>query len=158
MHVDSSHNQESKSISRTGIRFIKITIGSLIFMLVKLGCVAFLHYIVGLSPWLNYGVVTISVSILGWIYHSKISFGQPLTRQTLVRYAQQAIVLKILDYAIYNALVYAASVDLRIAVLFTSGLVFATRVLVYVKYVFVTTERPESHGTDSGEVLGKNRN
>jgi len=118
-------------------RLAAITLGSLMFVCLKTGIVALIHYLTGMPAWLNYLIVTISVSILGWIYHSKVSFQIGLSRRTLIRYVQQAIALKIADYAIYNGLVYLASTDIRLAVVITGGIVFTTRVFVYVKYVFV---------------------
>ncbi len=123
--------------SRTIRRLATITFGSLMFVGLKTALVALLHWLTDMPAWLTYAIVTVSVSILGWIYHSKASFGVPLNRQTLIRYVNQAIFLKIVDYVIYNGMVYGAHVDVRWAVLVTGAIVFTTRVLVYLKYVFV---------------------
>lgn len=123
-------------------RLIRITLGSLMFMLIKVGLVALIQSLFCIPAWANYLIVTVSVSIFGWIYHSKISFRMPLSRSTLARYGEQAISLKFIDYLLYNCLVYICGIDLRWAVLITSGIVFSMRICIYIKYVFVHSEEP----------------
>ena len=118
-------------------RLAAITFGSLLFVSLKTILVALLHWLTTLPAWLNYFIVSVSVSLLGWVYHSLVSFRVPLNRETLIRYVQQAVVLKVLDFCLYNGFVYAAHVDVRWAVLVTGAVVFVTRAPVYLKYVFV---------------------
>jgi hypothetical protein len=118
-------------------RIAIITVGSLMFVILKTGLVALIHSWIGIPAWLNYLTVTVSITFVGWVYHSKISFQIPLRRQTLGRYVQQAIALKVVDYVVFNGLVYVAGVNVCVAVLITGALVFTTRVVVYVKYVFL---------------------
>ena len=117
-------------------RIAIITLGSLMFVILKTGLVALIHTWIGLPAWLNYLTVTVSITLVGWVYHSRISFQIPLSWRTLGRYIQQAVALKIVDYMLFNGLVYVAGVDVCVAVLVTGALVFTTRVVLYVKYVF----------------------
>ncbi|MGI9628500.1 MAG: hypothetical protein ACR2QM_16825 [Longimicrobiales bacterium] len=138
--------------SRTTLRQLMfVTLGSLMFVSLKTLLVALLHALAQLAPWLNYLIVTLSVSLLGWVYHSRVSFQRPLTRATLLRYGQQAVALKILDYGIYNGLVYGMQVDLRWAVLVTGAIVFSTRIPVYFKYVFAAPEVEDPSNLDVRE-------
>lgn len=121
-------------------RIAIITLGSLMFVILKTGLVALIHTWIGLPAWLNYLTVTVSITLVGWIYHSRISFQIPLSWRTLGRYIQQAVALKIVDYVLFNGLVYVAGVDVCVAVLVTGALVFTTRVVLYVKYVFHAPE------------------
>ena len=114
-----------------------ITFGSGLFISLKTAMVAAIDHLTLVPPLANYAFVTLSVTLLGWLYHSKVSFDQPLTRRTLWRYLQQAAVLKALDYALYAGLVKLGGLDPWTAVLATGAVVFATRVVVYLKYVFV---------------------
>ncbi len=122
--------------------------GSFMFMCLKAGLVAVIHALTALPAWLNYGIVTVSVSLLGWVYHSKLSFSVPMTRRSLRRYIEQAIALKLLDYAAYNGLVYLGGFREGFgpvwAVLVTSVFVFALRLILYVKYVFVVDTPPQN--------------
>ena len=118
-------------------KFATITFGSAMFVSLKTAMVAAIDHLTIVPPLANYGFVTLSVTLLGWLYHSKVSFDQPLTRRTLWRYLQQAAVLKALDYALYAGLVKVGHLDPWTAVLATGAVVFTTRVVVYLKYVFV---------------------
>lgn len=117
-------------------KLVAIVAGSAMFMGLKIALLLGLEHLNSLPVWLNYAVVTISISLIGWVYHSKVSFRQPLTRQTLRRYVEQAISLKLLDYVMVNALTYLLHTPPAFAVVVTSGFVFLTRVVVYMKYVF----------------------
>lgn len=120
-------------------RLVKVTCGSALFVTLKTLLVWGVAVATPLPAWANYACVTVGISLLGWVYHSKVSFDQPLTRRTLGRYVQQAVALKVVDYGLYNGLVYGVGADVVLAVLVTGGLVFATRVVVYLKYVFAPT-------------------
>lgn len=124
--------------------------GSACFLILKTGLVALISHLTGLPPWLNYLIVTLSVSVLGWLYHSKVSFRVPLNRRTLHRYVHQAIVLKVVDYALFNGLVYGLEVDLRLAVIVTGGIVFSSRIFIYLHYVFTPSHAGhDATSTDS---------
>jgi hypothetical protein len=110
--------------------------GSLFFLLLKTGLVSAVDAVVGWPAWLNYLIVTVAVTLLGWVYHSKVSFRLPLSRVTLRRYLAQAIALKVLDNVLYNVFVYLLGVGVTVAVLVTGSTVFVIRFSVYVKYVF----------------------
>jgi len=121
-------------------RIAVITLGSLMFVILKTGLVALVHAWFGLPAWLNYLTVTLSITLVGWVYHSKVSFQIPLSWRTLGRYIQQAVALKVADYVIFNGLVYVAGIDMCVAVLITGALVFSTRVVLYMKYVFLAPD------------------
>lgn len=127
-----------RTITRTsGLwRAAAILGGSLFFLLLKTALVSAVDAIVGWPAWCNYLIVTIAVTLLGWIYHSKVSFRLPLSRATLRRYLAQAIALKVLDNLLYSVFVYLLGVGLTVAVLVTGATVFVIRFGVYVKYVF----------------------
>ena len=113
-----------------------IMIGSLFFLGLKVLIVFMVDTVFGIEPWINYLIVTTSITSLGWLYHSKVSFGINLSGKTFGRYVNQAVILKITDYFAYNFFVYILGVDIRVSVLFSSAMVFVIRVIVYIKYVF----------------------
>lgn len=119
--------------------------GSLMFLLLKTVLVTAVDALWGWPAWCNFLCVTVAVSLLGWVYHSKVSFRQPLNRATLRRYIAQAIALKLLENVLYNVFVYLLGIGITVAVVVTGATVFAIRFGVYIKYVFA----PHSaHGDD----------
>jgi hypothetical protein len=124
-------------IPHNGVRVLfLIMLGSLFFLGLKIVLVTIIDLIFGIEPWINYLIVTISITSLGWVYHSKASFGKRLSWATLKRYINQAILLKALDYCAYNSFVYILGGDIKIAVVFSSLIIFSSRVIIYIKYVF----------------------
>lgn len=117
-------------------RAVAILSGSLVFLLLKTALVLVVDVAVGCPAWCNYLGVTVTVILLGWVYHSKVSFQMPLSWATLRRYVIQAVAITMLDYALFNSFVYLLNVDLTLAVFVTSATVFVVRFGVYVKYVF----------------------
>lgn len=117
-------------------QLVAITSGSIVFLALKTGLVALMNQLTNIEAWLNYLIVSLLITVCGWLYHSKISFRRRLTMSVLYRYCNQAVALKALDYAVYNGLVYGMGINVILAVPLTSGMVFVTRVIVYFKYVF----------------------
>lgn len=142
-------SEKRKAFSR---RMIAIVGGSFFFMLMKTGLVWLLMWLFPtLEAWLNYLIVTTSVTFIGWAYHSTVSFQTGFTKRSLKRYVAQAIVLKALDYGLFNLFVYVLLVLEPLAVILTSGIVFTLRVTTYFKYVFVTDEPTETQIIESTE-------
>jgi hypothetical protein len=149
--------QKNRSFKR---RMITIIGGSFFFMLMKMGLVALMKLpFPEMQAWLNYLIVTTSITVIGWLYHSTISFQTGLTVESMKRYFTQAVVLKALDYGIYNLcfyVIFQKQVDEWIIVVPTSALIFTLRVITYFKYVFVADEpragirneiyKPTDHG------------
>ena len=59
--------------------------------------------------------------------------------------------MKLLDYTIYNLVVYGLSIDLRLAVLFTSGIVFTLRMFIYFRYVFAGVDDHDTRPKQSSK-------
>lgn len=129
----------SSILSPTNVRRIRIiTLGSLCFLLLKAGLVELLELADRFPLWLNYLMITVSISLLGWVYHARLSFRQELTLRSLRRYIEQAVGLKILDYALVTMAVYLFSIRPLWAVIVIGGFLFVTRVFLYIKYVYKT--------------------
>lgn len=123
-------------------KLFRVILGSLLFMLLKVGLTSVLLSISRAPEWLAYLIVTVSVSIFGWIYHSKISFQIPLNRGSLWRWISQAIVLKLLDFASFNVIFYLLGVPPVWSIILTSGFVFVIRLLVFWRFVFASKPIP----------------
>ena len=119
-------------------QLMPIVLGSALFASIKAGLVLLIATTTHIPPWLNYLLVIVGISLLGWVYHSKVSFKVPLTRRTLVRYVQQAVLLKITDYMLYTLAVYVIHIHPAISVLVVSAVIFVVRVIVYIKYVYAS--------------------
>lgn len=128
-----------EKMRRTARRLMPIVLGSGMFAALKAGLVLLIDSTTTIEPWLNYLIVLVGISVLGWVYHSKVSFKVPLTKQTFIRYVQQAVALKALDYGLYTLLVYGLVLNPALSVLLVSGLIFILRVIVYIKYVYVVS-------------------
>lgn len=123
--------------SRSMRSFIFLTLGSLTFACLKFVSVSLIHHFTFFPLYANYASVALALLVIGWVYHSKISFQLPLTLETFWRYMQQAFFLKILDYALFNVWAYGLGLSIFWSVVLTSGVVFTIRVVAYFKYVFV---------------------
>jgi len=145
--------EENRSFAR---RMVAIVGGSFFFMLMKMGLVWLMKWpFPEMEAWLNYLIVTTSVTIIGWLYHSTISFQTGLSVESLKRYVTQAVVLKALDYGIFNLcyyVIFQAKVDEWFIVVPTSALIFTLRVITYFKYVFVTPEPDEANAASQTDL------
>jgi hypothetical protein len=84
----------------------RLMVGSAMFLVSKTALTWLLGRLFDMPSWLNYLIVITSITIFGWLYHTKITFRTTLSWKTLGRYVQQAVALKVVDYAAYNLLVY----------------------------------------------------
>lgn len=145
--------EENRSFAR---RMVAIVGGSFFFMLMKMGLVALMEWqYPDMGFWMNYLIVTTSVTLIGWVYHSTISFQTGLNTESLKRYIAQAIVLKALDYGLGNLMFYIVfqeAIPKWIAVIPTSALIFTLRVITYFKYVFVTPEPDEANAASQTDL------
>jgi len=113
----------------------RVVAGSFVFFTLKATLVFVLVTHGSLPAWANYLLVHLFLTLLGWVYHSKVSFRVALSRVTFIRYIKQAIVLKATDYVLYNVLVYWLGLNEIVSVFLTAG-IFVIRVIVFLKYVF----------------------
>ncbi len=116
--------------------FQKICFGSLLFVSLKSILVWFVARSWDILPWANYAIVTVSITLIGWVYHSKVSFRLPLTKGTLWKYLTQAFVIKTGDYILYNVFVYVVKIDIVLSVVVTGSVIFIVRILTYFNFVF----------------------
>lgn len=123
--------------------FARLMAGSAMFLASKTALVWLLDSLFDIPAWLNYLIVITSITIFGWLYHTKVTFRTELSWKTLQRYIHQAVAMKIVDYVVYNLLVYRLAAGSVIAVILASGAVFLTRVIIYIVYVFEGHEEPE---------------
>jgi len=112
--------------------------GSVLFLTLKLIVVKVLVEYLEFAAWFSYFGASVLISLLGWVYHSKVSFSQALQLDSLRRYVEQAIGLKISENLLFNLLVYFLGFGPLPSVIFVSILVFGFRLWLYFTYVFKT--------------------
>lgn len=117
-------------------RILHLATGSAMFFVIKLVWVASFEAINAVEPWLSYLFITLLLTLLGWLYHSKITFRTPLSAYGLSRYLKASLGLKVFDYAIFVSLVYAAGLQPVLSVVIAAALLFALRYVAYNSYVF----------------------
>lgn len=74
--------------------------------------------------------------LIGWFFHSLVSFRQSLGLVGFFRYSQTVFAFKALDFLAFSVLVYAGDVASVFAVLVASAILFLLRFLVLSRFVF----------------------
>ena len=115
---------------------VRVAAGSAVFLGFKLAWVG-ANEAFGLLPhYLSYMILHAALLLIGWLFHSLVSFRQPPGPAGFFRYSRTVFAFKALDFLIFSVLVYAGDVASFFAVLAVSALLFLLRFLVFSRFVF----------------------
>ena len=89
-----------------------------------------------LPPYLSYMILHAALLLIGWLFHSLVSFRQSLRPAGFFRYSQTVFAFKALDFFAFSVLVYAGDVASVFAMLAASAILFLLRFLVLSRFVF----------------------
>jgi hypothetical protein len=135
-------------------QFSFMTFGSGLFFLIKIGCL-YLAGQLGVAAWLSYLVITVALTIVGWTYHSKVTFKTELSVHTAWRLSHSTVALMLADYLGFLALTYTGRIYPVISAVIMSGILFGVRYLSYSLYVFREREsKADLRSTFSHVILG----
>ena len=112
-----------------------MSFGSALFFLVKIGWL-YLTEQIGLAAWLSYLTINIALTLMGWTYHSKVTFKTGLSAQTAWRYINASIGLKLFDYFGFLLLTYMGHINPVVSAIIMSAMQVGARFLTYSTYVF----------------------
>lgn len=110
--------------------------GYFIFFSIKAIIVYFNDRFSLMPNWFMYLLVHVFLIFPAWIYHSLITFQVPLTYSTLKKQAFQSVGLKVLDYAIFNYLVYPFNMNPTIASVVLTPALTIVRGMTHLKFVY----------------------
>ena len=115
---------------------VRVATGSAAFLVFKLAWVD-ANDAFGLLPhYLSYALLHSALLLIGWLFHSLVSFRQSLRPAGFFRYSQTVFAFKALDFFAFSVLVYAGDVASVLAVLAASATLFLLRFLVLSRFVF----------------------
>ena len=115
---------------------VRVAAGSAAFLVFKLVWVD-ANDAFGLLPHhLSYLLLHVTLLLIGWFFHSLVSFRQPAGLAGFFRYSQTVFAFKALDFLVFSILVYAGDVASVVAVLTASAILFLLRFLVLSRFVF----------------------
>ncbi len=113
-----------------------VAAGSATFLGFKLAWVGANEAFGLLPPYLSYMILHAVLLLIGWFFHSLVSFRQSLGLVGFFRYSQTVFAFKALDFLVFSVLAYAGDVASVVAVLTASAILFLLRFLVLSRFVF----------------------
>ena len=134
-------------------QFTYMSFGSALFFLIKVIWL-YLTEQIGLAAWLSYLIINVVLTVMGWTYHSKVTFKTALNAQTAWRYVNASIGLKLFDYFGFLLLTYVGHIYPVYSAIIMAALQVGARFLTYSNYVFSEQETAaDRHLTLSNVVL-----
>ena len=115
---------------------VRVAAGSATFLGFKLAWVGANEAFGLLPPYLSYMILHAVLLLIGWFFHSLVSFRQSLGLVGFFRYSQTVFAFKALDFLVFSVLAYAGDVASVFAVLVASAFLFLLRFLVLSRFVF----------------------
>ena len=115
---------------------IRMAAGSTTFLSVKLVWVRANEVYEILPHYQSYVLVHVVLLLLGWLFHSLVSFRRPLGQASFLRYVKTASVFNVCDILSFSLLVHVVGTPPVFAVLLFSAVRFLLRFAVYSRFVF----------------------
>lgn len=123
-------------IETEGGAFARVFLGSGVFFAVKNVCIA-LNLVYALLPmWLLYLIVHTLTYCAGWVYHTRVSFQVGFSLASFGRYFASNLVVIVVDFALFTALVYLLRLQPNLASVAVAGSIFLFRYVLYSRFVF----------------------
>jgi len=124
-------------ITNEGGTFARVFFGSGMLFAFKQVCIALNVWFDWMPMWLLYLIVHVLANIVGWVYHTVVSFRVEFSDRSLFRYVTANIAAALTDYGLFWVFVYPLRLQANLASLFVAGIIFLLRYVLYSRFVFL---------------------
>lgn len=146
-------NLLSKAFARLwGIRLVRFGAGGSCNLTLKMA-LAYTFLVLSMPLWLNYALVQVATLFFAYGYHSRITFGLPMSAQGFGKFTLSILVLRIIDYVFVLSANYVSVFGTQVAsiprvgaflaehllfvtIALATVLIFFLRYAIFKKYTF----------------------